>query len=313
MPSLEITTNIGCTLQCYYCPQKLLVQSYFGRANTPPKYLSFENFKIIVDKLPEYVRIHFSGMSEPWLNPDCTAMLEYSLEKGRKIAIFTTLVGMTEKDTDKICELLRKNANKMHKLYIHLPDASNKMQNWKISSEWDYAFRRFSSLYDEKIISNFIWMTMDNTAGIHPDVPPNNIVLSKEKMISRAGTLQTNEVILKTIDSPIICGRSIFYDRNVVLPNGDLLLCCMDYGMQHILGNILEEEYLSILKCNSIHALNGLFGSNNSICKKCHAAIAYGMSAKGIWEPKGNATYSWHWFIHYCKQMLKFYLMKIKG
>lgn len=27
MPSLEITTAIGCTLMCKYCPQKLLVKS----------------------------------------------------------------------------------------------------------------------------------------------------------------------------------------------------------------------------------------------------------------------------------------------
>jgi len=26
--------------------------------------------------------------------------------------------------------------------------------------------------------------------------------------------------------------------RNVLLPNGDVVLCCMDYGLDHILGNL---------------------------------------------------------------------------
>jgi hypothetical protein len=35
--------------------------------------------------------------------------------------------------------------------------------------------------------------------------------------------------------------------HNVVLPNGDVSLCCMDYGLKHILGNIYEQEYEDII------------------------------------------------------------------
>lgn len=32
----------------------------------------------------------------------------------------------------------------------------------------------------------------------------------------------------------------------VVLPDGTLILCCQDYGMQHILGNLIEQSWEEI-------------------------------------------------------------------
>ena len=70
MPRLEITTMVGCPLQCTFCPQTNLKGAY--STHKADKYLTGENFKRIVDKLPSHVRIDFSGMSEPWANPNCT-------------------------------------------------------------------------------------------------------------------------------------------------------------------------------------------------------------------------------------------------
>ena len=44
MPSLEITTMVGCPLKCTYCPQDQLRGTY----GQNEKYLSFENFKLIL-------------------------------------------------------------------------------------------------------------------------------------------------------------------------------------------------------------------------------------------------------------------------
>jgi hypothetical protein len=35
---------------------------------------------------------------------------------------------------------------------------------------------------------------------------------------------------------------------NVLLPNGDVVLCCNDYGMQHVLGNLLTDTYESLFR-----------------------------------------------------------------
>src|SRR5271169_3052980 len=102
MPCLEITTMVGCPLKCTYCPQDQLRETY-GKNE---KYLSFENFKLILSKIPPYVRIDFSGMAEPWANPEATAMLAHTLEKGFNITIYTTLYDITAGDAENILALL---------------------------------------------------------------------------------------------------------------------------------------------------------------------------------------------------------------
>ena len=33
------------------------------------------------------------------------------------------------------------------------------------------------------------------------------------------------------------------FDTNVMLPNGDVVLCCMDYGLKHKLGNLFDTNF----------------------------------------------------------------------
>ena len=32
-----------------------------------------------------------------------------------------------------------------------------------------------------------------------------------------------------------------------MLPNGDVSLCCMDYGLEEITGNLLKQEYNDVI------------------------------------------------------------------
>ena len=83
MPTLEFTLMVGCPLKCTFCPQDAL-RDIYGE-NT--KYLALDDFKTILGKVPNHVRIDFSGMAEPWANPDATAMLRHTLELGFSIAL----------------------------------------------------------------------------------------------------------------------------------------------------------------------------------------------------------------------------------
>ena len=65
MPSIEFTLMVGCPLKCTFCPQDRL-RGIYGK-NT--KYLSPDDFKTILSKIPSHVRIDFSGMAEPGPTP----------------------------------------------------------------------------------------------------------------------------------------------------------------------------------------------------------------------------------------------------
>jgi radical SAM superfamily enzyme YgiQ (UPF0313 family) len=62
VPTLEITTKLGCSLACRFCPQDRLVKSYPTGA---VRLMSLDEFRVVADKLPPRVRIDFSGMAEP--------------------------------------------------------------------------------------------------------------------------------------------------------------------------------------------------------------------------------------------------------
>ena len=57
-PTLEFTTSIdvktGCVVDCVYCPQRTLQGSYKGK-----KFLELTEFKQVIDKLPQEIRVTF--------------------------------------------------------------------------------------------------------------------------------------------------------------------------------------------------------------------------------------------------------------
>src|SRR5512145_40995 len=99
--TLEITTRIGCPVRCRYCPQPVLVQAYGGS----PRRMAMETFCACVERVPNTVRIDFSGMAEPWLHPDCLAMLHFAADRGHPLALFTTLLEMKSSDLAALAAL----------------------------------------------------------------------------------------------------------------------------------------------------------------------------------------------------------------
>jgi hypothetical protein len=71
----------------------------------------------------------------------------------------------------------------------------------------------------------------------------------------------------------IECGR--LARQSVLLPNGDVALCCMDYGLQHVLGNLLSGDYESLFRSDEfLRVRKGLKdGAEEILCRYC--AFAY--------------------------------------
>ena len=282
MPSLEITTMIGCSLKCSVCPQDNLIKNY----KSQNKYLTLENFKLILNKVPKFVRIDFSGMAEPWLNINCTDMFELTLKENYNVAIYTTLVGMSTQDTDKVVSLIDKHKDQIKVLCIHLPDKHGNMTGWKNTDNYHYSLKNILKFKDE---SFFQAMTMNSNEEVHSLIEKYKIELvgyNKNWLAhTRAGSLSINENNTKVTSNPIFninpvsCASTPFYDHNVLLPNGDVVLCCMDYSLKHIIGNLLENTYEELYLSNEMVRLmkenKKSEYSKCSICKSCHNVKTY--------------------------------------
>lgn len=271
-PAMELTTMIGCPLMCTFCPQDNLRDAY-GKSL---KYMDVNDLAIVLDKLPINTRIDFSGMAEPWANPNCTDMLELTLEKGFTVAIFSTLYGMKETEVDRVVSLLEKYNSQIEVVCLHLPDSNGNMKGWKYSEEWERVFKRMAVA---KVSCGVGAMTMDGSGRVHPAISHFARVSFGFDGHSRADSLDIDQVQGQPIKlapkhtRALTCYSTPFYDRNVLLPNGDIVLCCMDYNLKHIIGNLLTQDYLDIFKNQElldIIKINEEPGfSKCSICKSC--------------------------------------------
>ena len=140
MPTLEITTRIGCALACRFCPQDRLVKSF---PKGEPRDLTLDGFRGVLDKLPAHVRIDFSGMAEPWLNPAATAMAAYAFGQGRRVALYTTLQGMTPDDAAELIARFGDRITPETPWVIHLPDGDGQMTGWRPSEAYRATLQRF--------------------------------------------------------------------------------------------------------------------------------------------------------------------------
>ena len=70
-----------------------------------------------------------------------------------------------------------------------------------------------------------------------------------------------------------LCGDEL--NHNNLLPDGTVLLCDFDYGMQHVLGNLLEQTYEEILSGRELERIRkGMEGDSQQdiLCRKCSCA-----------------------------------------
>lgn len=281
MPTLEITTMIGCPLRCTYCPQEQL-QSAYGKDE---RYLSLENFELVLRKLPKFVRVDLSGMSEPWANPRASEMLHRALLGGFNVAIYTTLCGMH--DYEWVLRLLDDYAHQVEVVVIHLPDKNGNMRGFKATKKYLMTLEAFARKKETGAKYLIDFMTMDKEHGVEPGLESwidRHIETVEWTANSRAGSLDQKAIGAQPIEQqpyhevPISCSFTPFYDHNVMFPNGDVVLCCMDYSMKHKLGNLFTDEYYDLFlskELNELRVANMKRCHTDVICKKCTRARTY--------------------------------------
>jgi radical SAM protein with 4Fe4S-binding SPASM domain len=249
---LEITTKIGCKLACKFCPQKTLVTSYKDKSNT---LFQLDDFIKVLETVPKEIDIHFSGFSEPFLNPAAPAMIKIAHLRGHNIHLYSTLVGLTEDGANVLKQY------KPHYTRIHIAD-QNAM---RVEDEKWIAFH-------ELFLTTGIqgsYMAMGHvTDNLKKYLESKSISYEIPNMLSRGGNLDFGS---HYIEGNLICGMNRWH-QNVILPNGDVYACCMDYGLTMPVGNLLNESYSSVWDKAEKYK-NNTNPPVDSICRKCEWAI----------------------------------------
>lgn len=268
---LEVSTIMGCTVNCRFCPQDVLLKTYYEKDRKRQRIMTIDNFRVILDHTPSDCIIDFSGMTEPFNNPDCLEMIRMACDAGRKVYLFTTLAGVDEETVDELLGL------PVYYVTLHVADKCG------------YAYIPTTETYYrnvEKVISarkkdgspfiDFI------NAQTDPDERVAEIVRGKYEVMrsvqNRAGNVtadgaQRRERIIEPGEKIRSCFCGDDLSNSLVLPDGTLLICNMDYGMKHVLGNLYEEDYDTVRSKGElqrvIRAMNCEEEMDELLCRSC--------------------------------------------
>jgi hypothetical protein len=249
MNSIEVTTRIGCPNECLCCPQAITAETYKDER----KVFNLQDYCCCLDGVAgESMLFDFAGFTEPFSNPDCSKMIVETIRRGYRIRLVTTLVGTSVAQTQLLAAI-----EGIFLILIHVPDTKWFTLN---ADTWISIHKRFFNL---GIPANYSYVTL----GIVPDRLGDYLTgmgvehIRMQTVRHRAGTDENSPARI----GPTYCLQQRWHN-NVLLPSGDVYLCCEDFSLKHRLGNLILQPYSEIYQAAQKLMLSD---STKLICNQC--------------------------------------------
>jgi len=295
---LTLETGNFCTLQCALCPTGQ------GKAGLPKGFLTFANFKKIIDELGDYLLIlELYNWGEPFLNKEFLRMVSYARDKN---IIVTTSSNLNIFD-GKICrELMRSGLNL---LMISLDGASQetvetyqqgnnfadvlknikkivrekrKLKSRKPLLQWKFFVTRFTEreVPKAKRLAEEVGVDHIEFAKILCDMSqrfflgPENQFENVKEWLPREDRYSAYDKILKRRKEALRNDCSSLWTRSVINWDGTVFPCCNVYARKWGFGNALEEGFATIwnnevYRSSRERVADGKIAKKKTICYVC--------------------------------------------
>jgi radical SAM protein with 4Fe4S-binding SPASM domain len=233
--------------------------------------MSMETFRKAIAWAPPEFHIYFSGFSEPFMNPFCTEMILYAHKHKRHVGLFTTLMGASMKNMKAILSTLSFRQGEDW-LVMHLP-SDDKTERITVTDSYLKILQYVLAASGDNI--DLHYHGNDLRKEVKWVVLSSHQEAYVSKLVSRSGNVTLpDESPPKRLRGSISCDRLLGMYGHTILPDGSVVLCCNDFGMKHVLGNIYTDNYMSIQSSKEMKkVLLGLDDKNIDIlCRKCHFA-----------------------------------------
>ena len=248
-------TNV-CNLRCPLCP----VSSMKRKRG----FLSFENFKKIIDDIPNLKSINLGWSAEPLLNKEVFEMVKYADSKGIQTRISTNTVLLNQYIDEALSSGLTN-------LIVCLDGTSKEThEKYRVGSDFESIKRNIREFCEEKKKRKLKqpWVTLQSlvTKDNEKDMPAmvelakslgvdslefktlslgssvtlaERIKRAKEFLPSSKFSrydLKEGKPILKS--KPKLCS---WLRQSVILWNGDVVPCCYDVEGDLVIGNVFKD------------------------------------------------------------------------
>ncbi len=269
-PTLEITSRVGCKMHCRYCPQDLFIRRY--NVHNRPVEMSFDMFKHCIDKTPQNLVVDFAGYAEPFLNPAVIDMMEYCLDIGRDMRLYTTMRGLTANTFERVKDI------PFLSVVLHLPDKHN-YADIPVTSDYYVMLEKF--LTARKADGSPFVDRANAQCEPNPDVLKavhGRVRISWDTIMDWAGNIEDDSILSSSTKyGKIFCEISAGLNHNILLPDGSVTLCCMDWGMRHVLGNLMVHDYDEIVDGKEMQRIRCEMASEGAegslLCRQCTSAL----------------------------------------
>ena len=264
---LEVSTHIGCPRACNHCPQPLLASRYHGERS-----FTLESFQKALRTVPTWIDLAFTGFSEALSCKAGMEMIEWAIGRGHQCTISTTLFGYNKEKVDRLIKLPWKH------IVLHLPSDQGEITTLKITPEYlellRYAVEKWR-VHPHLMPQRFGPTTYPEVQKIFDDA---GITLPNYGLHDRAGALVQIGYHGRRPGPLPLCGKMF---RGNLLPNGDVCLCCNDYGIQHVFGNLFTDDYQEIFRGEKFRQFikESQEPDSNVLCRTCHDGYQQG------WDP----------------------------
>ena len=281
--TLEITGQIGCTMMCTYCPQTLIVSE--AREKNIDKILELENFEKILENVPINTKISWAGYTEPLLHSNFKDFVKLANKKGYVQTINTTMHGKL------ISQEFMSNTSVFESVGFHLPDNEGLMKlNVKESYllNLEKAIRHQAKVLGreqidikiigkkphinlEKLLNKLLSEDILNNSQIHSSLQissRNDYVDQKNDGFSFFSYFKKN-IEKESNSNPLYYCSYQRLNSNVLIPNGEVNICCNDYSLGFSLGNLLNEKLDELQKHKKLMTETDFLNGNMTVCNKC--------------------------------------------
>ena len=268
-PKLEVTAKIGCAINCKFCPQDILLKNYYKTDKNRKSILDFEDYKTCLAHMPKETIISFAGFVEPFFHPQGVEMVIYAYEKGYDVELFTTFMSLSFADYQRIKSIPFKQ------VVLHTPD-EKRYANISITDEYALILNDALDSYR----SDGLPFIDSANCQSEPSKEFLNIagdrIIVESSLIDRAGNLNSEQLRSSgTKQGELKCNRTENFNHWVLLPDGTVVLCCMDFGLKHPLGNLIDSSYNEIIEGEIYRELRSNLKMSNSdvLCRNCTSSI----------------------------------------
>lgn len=245
--TLQIQTFTGCNADCIWCP-------YGETYTTQPKgKMSLDLFRRIIDEASEHDvrRISPYLMNEPLMDRDLFEKVRYINDKipDAKVVITTNGHFLTPPVVDQILGM----GDGIHKLYVSFQgiDKASYEKTMRGNMDFDRTMANINHFIETQRSRGLdrpkLWITMVDTSVIDARKAiaywrSRGVASKYTTLENRGGNIKEAESFSRTHAMSYYTTCTRLFKQAFIMFNGDLVLCCVDYSREQVLGNIVNSS-----------------------------------------------------------------------